>query len=283
MLTIVLTTLAAIALVIAGLAAWRLRDHRADRAEMARLAAMQPAQPGRFSAAMVSELPEAARRFFLYAIEEGAPLWRVAVITMEGRFSLGTKDAPNYLDMSATQVLAAPEGFVWKMSGGRGLMRLAGSDSACWTRFWMAGIVPVARLGGDADHRRSAFGRYVAEAVFWTPAALLPGPDIVWSEVDEATARVTLRHGDLEQSVDVTVDADGAPVQVAFPRWTNANPEGVYRLQTFGGHLSRFRRFGGFRLPTHIEAGNNFGTGDYFPFFIADVRRIEFPANGPAA
>lgn len=50
-------------------------------------------------------------------------------------------------------------------------------------------------------------------------------------------------------------------------------------LQPFGGYLSNFREFTGFRLPTHIEAGNFFGTEKYFPFFIADVTDLRFPSE----
>ena len=277
-------TIAALLLLAAlgGLLLWRQLDHRADRAEMARLRALQPAEPPRFDPTMVSGLPEPARRYFGHVIAPGARLWTVAEITMEGQFSLGTKAAPGYMDMRATQVLAAPHGFVWKMSAGRGKMRMSGSDSGRWTRFWLAGLVPVARLSGDADHARSAFGRYVAEAVFWTPAALLPGPGIAWEAVGADTARVKVRHagphGELVQPVEVTVDAEGRPVRVAFPRWSDANPERVHRIQPFGGHLSEFREFEGFRLPTHVEAGNHFGTEDYFPFFVADVTAVRFPA-----
>jgi len=83
-----------------------------------------------------------------------------------------------------------PAGFVWKMRARRGLMRLSGSDSHRWTRFWLMGLLPIARLGG---------------------------------------------------------------------------------------YLSEFRYFGGFRLPTHVEAGNHFATDHYFPFFVADVTAVEFP------
>ena len=147
------------------------------------------------------------------------------------------------------------------------------------TRFWLMGLVPVARVSGMDDHRRSAFGRYVAEAVFWTPAALLPGPGVVWEQVNETTARVTVTHEGIQQSVDVTVDAEGRPVTVVFPRWSDANPEKTFKLQPFGGSLSEFRDFDGFRLPTHVEAGNQFGTDAYFPFFIADITGITFPSQ----
>jgi len=62
---------------------------------------------------------------------------------------MGDRGNPNYLDFSATQVLAVPEGFVWKMRARGGLMRLSGSDSHRWTRFWLMGLLPVARMGGD--------------------------------------------------------------------------------------------------------------------------------------
>jgi hypothetical protein len=75
------------------------------------------------------------------------------------------------------------------------------------------------------------------------------------------------------------VAPDGRPVQVRLERWSNANPDKGYRWQSFGGTFAVFREFAGFRLPTHIEAGNFFGTEAYFPFFVADVTDIDFPRN----
>ena len=74
---------------------------------------------------------------------------------------------------------------------------------------WLLGIVPVARAGNNNDHMRAAFGRYIAEAVFWSPAALLPGDNVQWEAIDDSTARVVVRHRGLEQAVDLYVDADG--------------------------------------------------------------------------
>jgi hypothetical protein len=143
------------------------------------------------------------------------------------------------------------------------------------------GLLPVARAGGTEDHRHSAFGRHVSEAIFWTPAALLPGPGVTWEPVDAETARVTVTRDGLRQSVDLTVDAAGRATRIRFDRWTNANPDRIWRLQPFGGTLSQERDFQGFRLPGHVEAGNFFGTPDYFPFFIADITDLRFPAPRP--
>lgn len=274
-----LTTFLLISLVLGGLAlsVWRRFDHRADRKAMNRLASLQSAHPACFDSVMIANLPEPARRYFLYTIELGTPLYTVANINMTGRFGMGTKIKPNYLDMTATQTLAMPAGFVWKMRAWRSLMTLSGSDSESWTRFWLMGLLPVAHMGGDPDHTRSAFGRYVAEAVFWTPAAVLPGPGVSWEGLDVNCARLTVRHQGLSQSIDVTVAPNGQPTQVSFERWSNANPLKQHRLQPFGGYLSEFRSFYGFHLPTHVEAGNHFDTEHYFPFFIADVMDVEFP------
>ena len=276
---ILVTALALLCASALGLLAWRHKDNMADLAEMDRLRATQPETPAQFSLDMVEGLPEPAQRYFRFSIVEGTPLYRVAEIEMVGTFMLGTKKAPQPFRITAFQVLAAPDGFIWKMTAQSSVIRMSGSDSGFWTRFWLAGLLPVARFGGDPDHARSAFGRYVAEAIFWTPAALLGTPGITWEKIDDDAVRMTLVRDGLTQSVDITVGADGRPTEVVFPRWSNANPDKVYRLQPFGGVLSEFRDFEGFRLPTHVEAGNFFGTKNYFAFFIVDVTRIRFPTG----
>jgi hypothetical protein len=277
---IVIATLLLLAVTLLGLVVLMFLDRRADRAEWERLEALQPEARTYFAHELLAGLPEPARRYFAFAIQQGTPLLPVSVIEMSGQFSLGSKDDPRYQPMQARQILAAPEGFVWAMRTTGG-MPVAGSDTGRWTRFRVFGLVPVARAGGDPDHARSAFGRYVSEAVIWAPAALLPGPGVIWTSVDANTARVTVRHDTLTQMVDVTVDDQGRPQVVSFDRWTNANPERTFRLQPFGAVMSDFREVAGYRLPFHVEAGNMFGTEEYFPFFVANVTGIRFPGHRP--
>jgi hypothetical protein len=275
-----MATLSAVFIVIlassSALVLLRLWDARANRLEWHRLASRQPASLRYFDTAMVAQLPEPARRYFAYVMTAGAPILPVTEIEMRGRFSLGDKRQPRYQAIEARQVLAAPHGFLWKMQTRQGLP-IAGSDSGRWTRFWLLGCIPVARLGGDSDHARSAFGRYIGESTIWSPAALLPGPGISWDAVSPDTARVTVTRGNLSQSVEVKIDEDGRPRQVSFLRWSNANTDRTYRLQPFGAIMSDFREVEGYRLPYRVEAGNLFGTDDYFPFFIAEVTAIAFP------
>lgn len=281
MIRMILLSLGMIALAILALVAWRWADKRADNVMWQSLASRQPSSPGIFDPAMVEELPEPARRYFRFAIKPGTPLYTVAEISMEGEFSLGNKAKPDYMPMTAEQILAPPHGFVWKLRAGGGVMQVSGSDVAgdrtSWSRFWLLGIAPVARAGGNPDHLRSAFGRYVAEAAFWTPAALLPGDNVQWEPVSDSTARVTLTHMGLEQAVELTVDTKGRPTKVVFQRWSNANPEKEFQHQPFGGYLSELNDFDGFQLPTQVEAGNFIETDDYFPFFRVTVTSVRFP------
>lgn len=272
--TLLLTGLGA-----AALAAWqfnrRSAEDRQAREAWAQLASTAGSAAGRFDPATVADLPEPARRFFLFAIEPGARLGSVVEIKMEGELSLGTKDAPKYQPMHAHQLLAAPHGLVWRVRTGRGALRAEGSDGMVgdrsWTRFRLWGLVPVANLGGDADHLRSSFGRVVAEAAFWAPASLLPQAGVAWTALDADTARATVAHRGMRQQIDIRVDAQGQPVWVSMLRWSNANPQGVYREQPFGGEVSDFRRVQGFRVPFRVDGGNFFGTPDYFPFYRACV------------
>lgn len=278
---VLLASLALIAAALLILLALRLADSHADEAAWARLAASQPADPARFDPAMVEQLPEPARRFFHFAIAPGTPLLTVAELEMGGEFSLGSRDDPRYQPMLARQLLAAPRGFIWRL---RLPGMVSGSDFGAgglsWTRFRAFGLVPVARAGGNADHARSAYGRYVAEAVFWTPAAVLPGPGVTWEAPDPDTARVTVTYEGQSQAVDVRLDPRGQPVSVHFMRWSDANPEKTFRLQPFGGDLSDFRDVQGFRVPFAVDAGNHFGTDEFFAFYRARVKSLRFPTDG---
>lgn len=264
-----------ILLLVAILASWRALDQRADRLTWSRLVQLGSSDERIFSLAIVEDLPEPARRYFAHTIQPGTPLQTIADITMTGEIGLGSKEAPNYRPMQARQILAPPHGLVWKLKSGL----ISGSDGAMpessWTRFWIAGLVPVVRANG-VDHHRSAFGRVIAESAFWAPASLLPDRNVSWEPVDGDTARATVRYGAFEQAVQITVDASGAPRQVQIQRWSNANPDKEFREQSFGGNLSGFEWFGGYRLPTQVEGGNHIGTPDYFPFFRAKVTDIQF-------
>ena len=265
--------ISALGLVAAGMALWRWSDLRRDAAEMDRLWPVAGAEQ-RFDPAMVADLPDPVQRYFLTAIKPGTPLHRASRIEMTGTFDLGSRDAPKPLGMTAQQVLAGPDGFLWQARMESGI---SGSDSGSWTRFWVMGLIPVARAGGDADHMRSAFGRAVIEAAVWLPTSVLPQPGVEWEALDKHRIRVTITRNGMTQSADLTLDTDGHVIEAVLPRWSNANPDKVYQVQPFGGWLWDHRDFGGLVVPAEAEVGNFYGTPDYHPFFMSRITAMTFP------
>lgn len=274
--------LALVVLLVLLMQAWRMKDERADDAGWAQLRSSASGVHKVFDPSMVQDLPDAARRYFLFTIAPGTPLVPISEIRMRGEIGLGSKDAPGYQPMRARQILAPPHGFIWRVDAGSGAMRMRGSDGmlgdSAWTRFWLDWTLPVVRAGEEENYLRSAFGRVVAEAVIWAPASLLAGNAVRWEKGDGPNrARAVVTRGALTQTLELEVADDGRPVSVTIPRWSNVNPEKKWRVQPFGGTLGEFRRFGGFTLPTRVDGGNHFGTPDYFPFFRAQVEEIRFP------
>jgi hypothetical protein len=273
-LTIVIAVLGLLAL---SLFMWRLSDIRAEKVAWSDLLRQSGQAGPAFDPTVIEALPEPAQRYFRYTIAPGTPLVSVAEIDMQGELGFGTRNEPAYRPMSAQQILAPPRGLVWRLRAGS----ISGSDAATpatsWTRFWLFQIIPVVRVSGDADHHRSAFGRVVSEGAFWLPSSLLPSNSVTWEPVDENTARATVSYRGYEQSVELSVSEDGQPESVLIQRWSNQNREKEYREQPFGGYLSDFREFDGYRLPMRVEGGNLIGTPDYFPFYQAEIRAVRFP------
>lgn len=264
-------------LLLVGLLALRWADIRTDEETWQRLTRQASENLGTYDPHLIEGLPEPARRYFNFSIATGSPIVSAVELDITGELGLGSLDDPKYSPMSAQQILAPPHGLVWRVQTGA----ISGSDGATrtssWTRFWLFGLIPVVRVGNSNDHRRSAFGRVVAEGAFWTPATLLPSDYVRWHAIGENTARAIISSEQFEQNVDITVAENGRPTEVAISRWSNENAEREFRLQPFGGYLDDFRRFGGYMLPTSVEGGNHFGTDKYFPFYkakISDIRLI---------
>jgi hypothetical protein len=263
---------------LGGLQLLKRRDASEERDACRRLSV--PADEKPFDQGMVSALPDPARRYFLFSIAQGTPLGRRAEIEMAGRLGLGSLKKPNYIPFKARQILSAPHGFLWKVRAGSGVMRFSGSDGYLdgrgWTRFWLWNAVPIVRAGGTTDYGRSAAARGIAEALFWTPAALLLSGDVRWEPLDSNSARVVIRHRGEDHAVDLTVAPDGRPLSMVLQRWSRENPERQWRHQPFGGTIEEMGTFGGYTVATRVEGGNHFGTPSYFPFYQSQVREIRF-------
>ena len=280
-LKIVLLGLAAFLVAAIALGLWVQSRDRAQAARVwAALEATREGGPTLYDSSMVADLPEIAQRYFARAIDPGAPLHRIVRLEMEGSFIMNGNEMP----MRARQILAPPaQGFVWQADIGTGLMRFGGSDGytrageaqESWTKFWLQGLIPLARIGGTEDHARAAATRVMLEAV-WAPASLLPQFGAEWVQTGPDSAEIRFADTQGIEPMQITLDALGNPLEVWALRWSDANPERVHRLQPFGGRMLEMTRHQGFLIPSRVELGNMWGTPDYAPFFLATITRAEF-------
>lgn len=225
-----------------------------------------------FDPAMVAGLPAPPQRYLRRAIAPGTPLARSARLTMHGTLRLSP--GGDALPMRAEQVLSPPAGFIWRARVGRGAMRVRGFDrygrGEGAMRWWMLGLVPIVRAGGE-DVTRSAAGRLGGEAVL-VPGALLPGRGAVWEAVDDSTARVRMMVDGEPVVTTLRIDGEGRLRHASIQRWRDA-ASGYAR---FDVELSDERRFGGYTVPTRLRAGWRLGEPDAFPFFDATIDSVEY-------
>ena len=83
------------------------RAARRVRREWANLCSPTP-HPAAFDPAMVTGLPEPARRYLTHAIAPGTPLWQSVEISMVGHIKIGA-----WRPFTATQVVAPRRGYIW--------------------------------------------------------------------------------------------------------------------------------------------------------------------------
>lgn len=228
-----------------------------------------------FEPRMVDGMPDAARRWLLHAIAPGTVLAQVVELRMHGtlRLKRGAKPLP----MRAEQVLAPPEGFVWRACVGRGLMQIRGYDrydGAGEMRWWLLGIVPVVSQASE-DVTRSAAGRLGGEAVL-IPAALLPQRGAQWEGIDERMARVRVDIGGEVVVSTVRVSAAGALERGVIGRWNGDPANGAVGYLPFVVDFAAERTFAGYTIPTELSAGWSVDGETADPFFRATIDDATF-------
>jgi hypothetical protein len=118
----------------------------------------QAAPPaGRFTADLVADLPEPARRWLTHAIAAGTPRWSSVGLSRRGQIRLDS-----WRPFTARQVFAPPHGFVWAATARIGGLPVTGFDryssGVGQMRWRLLGLFPVMSSAGP-DVTRSAAGR----------------------------------------------------------------------------------------------------------------------------
>lgn len=236
-------------------------EHRLDE-----LLASQPV-PRPFTPDELAGQPEQVRRYLSKAIKPGTPRAAGARLEMRGRIRLG-----RWLPFRARQLLAPGYGTFW---AARVAGVITGSDRYVDGRGGMdwkvLGLAPLVHAEGD-DVSRSAAERAGGESI-WVPTALLPGPGVTWTVIDDERVGVQFAVDGRPLHLEHRIDQSGRVVSSRFERWGDPDRSGAWGLHPFGVVVTRYGTFAGVSIPVAGHAGWHAGTdrwddGQFFQYEI---------------
>jgi len=198
-------------------------------------------------------LPTPVVRYFTFALTPGQRFARRAELRFTGTFA-SKPDA--WAPFTSRQyVRASPPGFVWDARiqmiplvpvfvrdsyvSGEGSMHGA-----------IASLIPVVDQHGTPEMAAASLHRFLAEAV-WLPTSLLPRTGLVWSAIDDSSARVTLTDGPTTVSLDVRFGERGEITGVSADRYRDV--KGTPVLTRWVGTHTDYKRIDGMMIPTAGE------------------------------
>jgi hypothetical protein len=129
--------------------------------------------------------------------------------------------------------------------------------------------------GPDLD--QGALLRLLGEAT-WAPTLLRDGRYVSWTEVDDASARATLRVGGREVTATFHFGADGLPTRFTAERFRDVGGRGV--LTPYTGEYSDYRSVGGVLVPFRLSAIWHLEEGP-FPYARWEVESVELGVAEP--
>lgn len=212
---------------------------------------------------------ELHRAYFGHAIRSGTAMASRVRLEMKGAIKI--KD---WIPFTATQVVDATQGFVWKARAHRGPFLISGfdryTDGIGEMRWKLLGLIPVMNASGK-DISRSARDRDAIEKVL-LPSSL-SGPEVACAS---ATNRLTLEAPGLSP-VTLELGESGRVRSVSMLRWGNPDGKAFGRFP-FGGYVDEEATWGGFTIPSKLRLGWHFGTERFQEgeFFRVTITHAEF-------
>jgi len=229
------------------------------------------------SAERLQGLPEPIQRYLRYALKDGHPNIRYAVLQQRARFRHG----PNrpWFTVTATEVLSGMEpGFVWEA-------RLR--HNAFWWRtatlsyvngvghghVKLYGALTLSEYEGKETDASMLF-RVLSELV-WLPTGLLPTKTLRWDPIDATTARATIVDGTTRVSATVHVNELGQIDRIVTNDKYRDHKSG-FEQATFTLECKAYQEVEGVMIPTEVNFVWNLENGDfeYGQFRITRVRYV---------
>jgi hypothetical protein len=231
--------------------AYRWRARTANLLDRLRQRGMT-ARASTFTVAELRGLPPPVVRYLGTVLSDAQPVVRYARLTQRGQF-LVRPTPTGWRPFVATEHFAThPGGFIWdaRIHLGLGLsiwVRDAFIEGTGSMLGRLMGLWRVVAVQNTPEIAAAALLRYLAEAV-WFPTTLLPSQGVVWSALDDASARATLTVAATTVSLDFHFGADGLVTRV-FTAARARDVQGRAVPTPWQGRFSRYEVRRGLRIP----------------------------------
>ncbi len=241
--------------VAGGVLVWlgNARWDAATRDLQARLeASRSSSQPARYFSRELEGLPEPVQCYFRGALTEGQAIVTAVDVVHAGTFNLSESGEWWRPFRSRQRVVTRRPGFVWDgrvamlpglavrvhdaYIAGEGILHPA-----------LLGLFTLTDLRGTGEVAQGELMRFLAEAA-WYPTVLLPSQGVTWEPIDAASARATLRDGDIELTMTFGFDAEGM-IRTVRAQARGRMVSGQVVPTPWEGRWSNVQRHAGMRVP----------------------------------
>jgi len=251
----------AIVLMALSVATWMgaRRQQRALGAEIDRLTQLgtAPSSEHRVSNQAIANVPAPVARYLQLAIPGRKYIQQVR-IRQTGTLRTDV-NSNRWMPFEAEHiVIPAATGFVWNARVSVAPLvhvrvRDALIDGQGSGQVSLLSAFTVSADAGTPEMNSGSLHRYLAEAV-WYPTALLPSPNLRWSDIDASRAMATLTEGRVTVSLEFRFAATGEVTGIYTPgRWGTF--PGGYRQVPWEGHFRDYRERDGVVVPTEGDVG----------------------------
>ncbi len=205
-----------------------------------------------------SDLPPPVARYFKHVLVDNQKLIKTARMHQSGMLRTNIK-TDVWFSFTANQVVVPPAiGFIWnakvEMPLGTHVRVLdsyiAGVGAG---RVSILSAFAVASEAGDTKLNSGALHRYLAEAV-WFPTALLPQSGVVWSSIDDRSAKAILTNSGNSVSLEFRFN-DADEVVAIYSSGRFGRFDGEYKKVPWEGHFRDYQIRGGMLIPMCGEVG----------------------------
>jgi hypothetical protein len=236
---------------LAAFGAWRWSGTLRDLVAQLERGRLTPVVT-RYHAAELAPIPAPVQRYFRAVLTDGQPIVTALTLTQSGMFNLG-KTADQWKPFTATQhFTTARPGFVWDAKiamfpgvpvrvvdafiAGKGLLRPT-----------ILGLFDMGTMQGKGEIARGELLRHFAESV-WFPTALLPSQGVVWTPVDDTSAKARMTDGPISVTMLFRFGPDGlVTILHVDGRATTVGTQTV--LMPWECRMSNYQTQGGMRIP----------------------------------